>query len=276
MSDKSRRTRSFQRRARIRAKITGESHTAASKALEKYEALGQLGWALNNARLIPLDEFGGRNQHLRLACEADGRHLTVTSAAMILRGTGCPQCSTPKVRLDPDQAAAIMREARLVPLEPYPGKTTVPWKCRCGVCDRTVAPRLANIRAGQGGCVYCRDFRRELDLTGPTPLDVIAHPEAGRVMIGIKLDLTPGWVGLATIDCAGGLEQRILRALLDYLHRQGIQPIQPEPPGSSPSWATTFSEDDIPADDFAELVKRIATELENIGYEPGEPGEDAA
>ncbi|MFG1879339.1 hypothetical protein ACGFIV_31315 [Sphaerisporangium sp. NPDC049003] len=92
-------------------------------------------------------------------------------------------------------------------------------------------------------------------------------------MIGINLGRMPGWVGLVTIDCTGGLARRILRTLLDHLHDRGIQPVRLVS-GTSPLAGTlTFSQDEMLAHDVADLVKRIATELENIG---GEPGEDFA
>ncbi|MCW2879475.1 MAG: hypothetical protein JWQ95_3575 [Sphaerisporangium sp.] len=52
------------------------------------------------------------------------------------------------------RAIADMHAVWLEPLLPYPG-TIKPWKSRCLVCDQTVAPRLGNIRRGQGPCEHC-------------------------------------------------------------------------------------------------------------------------
>ena len=58
------------------------------------------------------------------------------------------------VRLNPDQAAAVMRDAGLLPLVDYPGAGQ-PWKCRCSRCGREVMPRYTDVRRGHGGCRPC-------------------------------------------------------------------------------------------------------------------------
>jgi hypothetical protein len=57
-------------------------------------------------------------------------------------------------RLDPNEAAEVMRAAGLEPLEPYPG-WNVPWKCRCVNCGNEVEPRFTKIQQGRGGCKPC-------------------------------------------------------------------------------------------------------------------------
>lgn len=57
-------------------------------------------------------------------------------------------------KLDPKLAAAIMRKAKLEPLEEYPGATTK-WKCRCLGCQKVVYPKYNMIQSGQGGCRDC-------------------------------------------------------------------------------------------------------------------------
>jgi hypothetical protein len=51
-----------------------------------------------------------------------------------------------------------MREqGRVEPVGEYAGYNE-PWACRCLECDRDVAPRLANIVKGQGGCRFCAGY----------------------------------------------------------------------------------------------------------------------
>ncbi len=52
-----------------------------------------------------------------------------------------------------EEAAKIMRAAKLEPIDDYPG-AGVNWRCRCLKCGNEVSPRLASIKRG-GGCVYC-------------------------------------------------------------------------------------------------------------------------
>jgi hypothetical protein len=57
-------------------------------------------------------------------------------------------------KLDPKLAAAVMRKAKLEPLEEYPG-ATIKWKCRCLQCKKVVHPKYNMIQRGQGGCRDC-------------------------------------------------------------------------------------------------------------------------
>ena len=76
-----------------------------------------------------------------------------------------------------DVAAADMSAAGLEPLEPYPGAGK-PWRCQCRACGREVAPRLADIKRGQGSCVYCPgrrvsdlDAEAQMRAAGLDPID---------------------------------------------------------------------------------------------------------
>ena len=60
------------------------------------------------------------------------------------------------------EAVKVMNAAGLEPLEPYPGKCTKQWRCRCTKCKSTVSPRLTNVWRG-GGCDKCR--KRALSLS---------------------------------------------------------------------------------------------------------------
>ncbi len=58
------------------------------------------------------------------------------------------------VKLSGSEAVKLMLEAKIKPLEPYPGGA-VPWKCECLVCGNKIKPRLKSIKKGDGGCKYC-------------------------------------------------------------------------------------------------------------------------
>ena len=72
-------------------------------------------------------------------------------------GAGCPPCARRRVgglrRLDPDDAAQLMRDSGYEPLTPYPGSGT-PWACRCVVCGHETTPTYGNVKAGYG-CMAC-------------------------------------------------------------------------------------------------------------------------
>lgn len=57
-------------------------------------------------------------------------------------------------RIEPDEAADLVRAAGLEPLEPYPGAKSKPWLCRCKKCGSEVKPLLKSVLRGSG-CRYC-------------------------------------------------------------------------------------------------------------------------
>jgi hypothetical protein len=75
---------------------------------------------------------------------------------MVRRGAskGCKYCGG-RAPVDAEVAVADMRAAALEPVEPYPGHTASPWRCRCTRCGSEVMARLQKIRAGEGCCRRC-------------------------------------------------------------------------------------------------------------------------
>ena len=59
-------------------------------------------------------------------------------------------------KLTHEEAAKVMIENGLTPLETYPG-TGLPWRCRHEECGNVVTPRRAGVLKGQGVCRHCRD-----------------------------------------------------------------------------------------------------------------------
>lgn len=94
--------------------------------------------------------------------ECNTCHKTVgTRLRSIRRGAGCIYCAQRKV--DAEDAIAIMREAGLEPLEPYPGGRA-PWLSQCNQCGKTVSPTLTRIKSGGArGCAYCSNRRLDAE-----------------------------------------------------------------------------------------------------------------
>jgi len=107
------------------------------------------------AGLEPLDAYPGTDNPWRCRCTACGREVT-PRFSMIRRGAskGCKYCAG-RARIDSQVAVADMRAAALEPLEPYPGHTASPWRCRCTRCESEVTARLQKVRAGEGCCKRC-------------------------------------------------------------------------------------------------------------------------
>lgn len=104
------------------------------------------------ASMQPLEPYHGSGTPWRCICLRCGSEVSPRFSNVSSGQGACKYCAGRVV--DADAAAEEMRQAGVTPLEPFPGVVT-PWLCRCDECQRTVTPRLGNVRAGQGACKYC-------------------------------------------------------------------------------------------------------------------------
>jgi len=100
---------------------------------------------------------------------------------------GCGRCryvKSGKSNSTPEKdAIARMLKSQLQPLEQY-ANTDTPWKSICLKCKNTVYPTLRNIKAGQGGCAYCRESG--LNYSDPAYIYLIFHEEYSSIKIGVS------------------------------------------------------------------------------------------
>lgn len=59
------------------------------------------------------------------------------------------------IRLTEAEAVQEFRDAGLLPLEPYPGRITRPWRAQCEKCGRAVSPQIQTIRRAKNACRFC-------------------------------------------------------------------------------------------------------------------------
>jgi hypothetical protein len=105
----------------------------------------------------PLEPFPGRTNAL-WECRCLNCERTITpTLSNVKNGAKCIYCQ--KKRVDPNDAEVMMRRAGLEPLEPYPGKTKLSWKCIHIACGREVTTRYATVSQGNDGCVFCSGAR---------------------------------------------------------------------------------------------------------------------
>jgi len=109
--------------------------------------------------LRPLEPYPGAKTAWLCECMKCGALCSSRLTHAMEHGHQCGECGkkrqAAKIRLAEDVAVAMMREAGLEPLEPYPGAGSRKWRCRCGRCGAEVAPRLGSIRRGFSGCIHC-------------------------------------------------------------------------------------------------------------------------
>jgi len=172
------------------------------------------------AGLEPLEKFPGARKGWRSRCTSCGRQVA-PHYTTVMRGSRCIFCAGRRV--DPEEAAEVMRAAGLEPLEEYPGAAHS-WRCRCDRCGNEVTPKYNTIQQGDGGCRFCPPAGFRAD--EPTRLYLMRHDSFQCLKIGItnrsaKNDrvathTAEGWAIVATWDSDDG--DTMLNAEAAVLH----------------------------------------------------------
>lgn len=130
-------------------KTCGIKSSAKSRMLTQSQANA----IAKKKKLVPLEPYAGANKKWKCKCLRCGK-VSSPYFANIRDGVyGCGWCA--KKLVDPEEARKRMVKAGLEPLVAYPG-SDVGWLCRCTECKRDVSPTYGSIRAGQGGCKWCK------------------------------------------------------------------------------------------------------------------------
>ena len=113
---------------------------------------------LRQAGATPLEPYPGANKNWRSRCDTCQKEISPRITHIRSGKSACGYCAGQ--RLDPDEALALVRSRELTPLEPYPGKNDLPWKCTCERCGRQVSPSYASMRRGSS-CGFCSGNRAD-------------------------------------------------------------------------------------------------------------------
>jgi len=103
------------------------------------------------AGFTPLEPYTNAKTPWQCRCDRCG-HQVGLSVRYIRNGGGCAYCR--KARVDPNEAAEVMKAAGFTPLEPYT-KAQTPWLCQCNTCKRKTRPRYGHVKGKGVGCKYC-------------------------------------------------------------------------------------------------------------------------
>jgi len=151
-----------------------------------------------------------------------------------------------------EQAAKIMRAAKLEPLEEYPGNKEK-WKCKCLQCGEIVFPSFGSVRNGQGGCKECGMKRgtssRRLDeqkaiailkKAGATPLEPYESSAKAwkSKCVKCKREVSPrlGNIKNGSAACAYCAGKKVHPAdAVILMKKAGLEPLIPYP-GSTTKW----------------------------------------
>ena len=195
----------------------------------------------------PLEDYSGAGKPWRSKCMTCGV-ISSPTFANVQNGSICSKCANIKnglkQRLPGEIAIAQMLEAKLQPLEPFPG-TKIPWKSKCLVCDHEVTPTLGNIIQGHGGCAYCSGHIVEVDVAvaamvaaGLTPLEEYKgsdkpwkckHDVCGKVVTPSYASIRRGQGGCKSCGSAEGGRKNLFPSddAIQIMLSANIKPLEP-------------------------------------------------
>lgn len=158
------------------------------------------------ANLSPLVDFPGSNLHWTCRCNLCSRIVNPSYSTVKKGHKGCKWCSG--VIIDPTEAHNLMVGFGFEPLVKYPGSEK-PWRSLHVLCGHEVSPSLGKLKAGEGGCKFCRTGG--FDAGAPARLYLITNPRLKAAKIGITKDAdsrlvqhkAEGWVINFTQTCRG-------------------------------------------------------------------------
>jgi hypothetical protein len=110
-----------------------------------------------DAGLMPLEDFRGVNFKWESKCMNCGSIVSPRFADVKGGNGGCKPCGNKSGHTSEflQEVMQMMTEANLEPLEPY-RNSRHKWSCKCLKCGEIVTPTAHNIKAGNGGCVFCQ------------------------------------------------------------------------------------------------------------------------
>lgn len=240
----------------------------ARKKVDPAEALA----VMRSVGLEPTGDYPGAGRHWPSECLSCGRVAeSVTYNHVVSRGSGCSPCGKVRAGLNrrirlAAKAIVVMQQAGVEPLEDYPG-TDTPWLSRCLACNSEVTPKLANVRAGQGGCRLCA--KHGFNARDVAYVYLVSDETSGAIKAGIcgtstsrlKWYANHGWDLLARVEMSGSAARRVEKAVISWW-RQGLGLPPYLSKGDLPyaGWTETVDADaiDIPA--TIARIKELAAE----------------
>lgn len=200
---------------------------------------------LANAEAAPLEPYPGsqakpwRAKCINCSAEITPRLVNIkhSRACKFCRGHG---------RHSPESALKVLKTKDLVALGPYPGGIHEPWSCQCTQCGLEVAPRLASLLKGQGGCRRC-GMRYE---DAAAIVYLFHHQEFKALKIGItnkhgyRLQKYPGWDLARVVETETGREAQYLEKLVlrSWRIEMGLKPFLQRTDMPDKGWTETAHE----------------------------------
>ena len=129
---------------------------AKTMMLTEKEAIARL----KRLKLKPLESYPGTAKPWMCECIRCGSVVKPRLNYLDRSVFGCAVCAGKIV--DVKAAESLMKKAKLIPQVKFPGSDK-PWLSLCQKCKREVTPRYSSIKAGQGGCKWCKGISASVD-----------------------------------------------------------------------------------------------------------------
>jgi recombinational DNA repair protein (RecF pathway) len=226
----------------------GIAKRAKTSMLSEKEAISRL----KKLKLKPLESYPGTAKPWKCECLRCGSVVRPRLNYLERSVYGCAVCAGKIV--DVKSAISLMRKAKLIPQIKFPGSDK-PWLCICQKCKREVAPRYSSIKAGQGGCKWCKGPSASVDPTVAVqtllaldiqPLEPFktSHAKWKSRCLRCENQINPSYHDIK--QGSGGCKYCApnfvnLSRINEVMKKAGLEP-QEEYPGSKASWKVKHTE----------------------------------
>jgi hypothetical protein len=136
---------------------------------------------MKSANFRPLEAFTKSSDPWKCECMKCKKNVYPTLSNVKSGNSRCIYCS--KMKVDPEDAVALMQKAGYEPLQPYVDSKSK-WECRHIKCGKVIKTQYNTIQSGKGGCVHCAEYGINFD--EPAYFYIMEHLEFGSLKVGIS------------------------------------------------------------------------------------------
>lgn len=188
--------------------------------------------------LVPLEPYISNQTPWKSIHEKCGKEVSPRFGSVQQGGSGCTFCAG-NAKMSEDDAKELFFSKSLFPITKYPGANTG-WSAIHSTCGKRVEPRLADVRAGGGGCAYCggakvdaedavqlmkdNDFQPQVPYPGADSKWRCKHLPCGNIVFPTYVRINRGEGGCA--HCSGNAPVNPEKAV-ELFRKNGFEPQEP-------------------------------------------------
>ena len=188
--------------------------------------------------LIPIEPYVSTQTPWKSIHKKCGNQVSPRFGSVQQGGSGCTYCAG-NAKISNDAAKELFFSRSLFPISKYPG-ANVGWPSIHSICGKKVEPRLADVRAGGGGCAYCggakvdagdavqlmknNDFLPQVPYPGADSKWECIHTPCGKLVFPTYVRINRGEGGCA--HCSGNAPINPESAI-ELFRKNGFEPQEP-------------------------------------------------